>query len=102
MLKSIFSKYSAFCKNKWYKLPPYKFLTIPENRENGQYRIQEPLEEWRSSFHIEFEFLWTSTVHAWEDIFMIDGLELFPRKKDRFKPKNFDLFERSIAKTQRA
>ena len=75
MLKSIFSKYSAFCKNKWF-YNPYKFLTIPENRENGQYMIQEPLEEWGNSFHIEFEFLWTSTVHAWEDFFMIDGLEV--------------------------
>ena len=101
MLKSIFSKYSAFCKNKWF-YNPYKFLTIPENRENGQYRVQEPLEEWGSSFHIEFEFLWTSTVNAWENVFMVDGLGLFTRKKVRFQAQIFDLLERSIAKTQRA
>ena len=87
MLKSIFSKYGAYCKNEWYKWVPYKFLTIPENRENGQFRVQKPLEEWGSSFHIEFEFLWTSTVNAWENVFMVDGLGLFTRKKLDFKPK---------------
>ena len=46
MLKSIFSKYGAYCKNEWYKWVPYKFLTIPETPENGQLRLQKPLEEW--------------------------------------------------------
>ena len=69
-----FSKYSAFCENKWYKWAPYKILTIPENRPNGQYMVKEPLEEWGSSFHIQFEFLWTATIWNWQNFFMVDGL----------------------------
>ena len=36
--------------------------------------VEKPLENWGNSFHIEFEFLWTKTVHPWENIFMVDGL----------------------------
>jgi len=66
------SKNSIYCKNKWYKLP-YQFISIPEDRSNGQYMVEKPLENWGNSFHIEFEFLWTNPVHPWENIFMVDG-----------------------------